>query len=179
MCRYSHLYTSLQQLGSELCLPDSCPYIPVSPVAPTRTQEPSAQLVVQSIPHTGTAGWDSPGPQQPAETSQPTGVPCPGQQLLPVPRSSGVHSSGWVPCLATRAETPLGQPWERPSGQSVPSSEILTQVPTCLCAPRLLWLIRKAFDGSWNGNSWVQGILWAPLPTVVPLCSSVSVQMSF
>lgn len=139
----------LQQLGSGT-LPNSCPWIPVSPVACTRTFELSAHCPIGGADH-HTHRYSRLGlPRSSAahrETPQPTGVPCPRQQLLPVSRCSGVNSSGWVLCLATRAETPLGQSWERPSRQSVSSSEILIQVPTCLCAPRLLWLIRKAFDG--------------------------------
>lgn len=127
---------------------------------------PTAKLVVQTVTHRGTAGWDSPGPgSSPASHA---------------PGSSSSQSQ--ISRLATRAETPLGQPWESPSRLSVPSSEILNSGSHLSLCPQAPLADQKGFwwaDGSWNGNSWVQGILWASPHTVVPLSSSVIVQMSF
>ena len=71
----------------------------------------------------------------------PSAIMCPmspGSNTFQSQRCSGVDSSEWVSILDTGAETPLGQTWEG-SRQSVPSSESLIWVPTCLCAPVLLW----------------------------------------
>lgn len=62
----------------------------------------------------------------------------------------------------------------------IPSSESLTCVPICHCAPVLLWAWGNGpLMGWWLLGAMGQGVIWASSPAVVSLCSFVAVQMGF
>lgn len=166
----------LQQLGSGL--PHSCPWIPVSPVAPTQTFELSAPQP---------SWWCRPSHTQvqlagiaqvlssPQGDVQAHRCPMPGQQsrgALLLTHLAGLHAwphKGWGSsgtALGKAQQTKCPLLWNLNSGSHLP---LYSQAP--LADQKGFWWA----DGSWNGNSWVQGILRTPSPTAVlplpPLCA--------
>lgn len=152
----------LQQLGSGL--PHSCPWIPVSPVAPTRTFDGADH-------HTRRYSWLGLPRSSAAhrETSKPTGVPCPRQHsrgALLLTHLAGLHAwphKGWGSsgtALGKAQQTKCPLLWNLNSGSHLP---LCSQAP--LADQKGFWWA----DGSWNGNSWVQGILRTPPTAALPL----------